>query len=373
MKFSIDRETLLRPLQLVAGVVERHQTLPIISNILVQAEAGGALTLTSTDLNEWLVARLEGVEAVEVEQSGETTIPAHKLATIWRSLPEGSRVSVGVKDQFAIVKTGRSRFSLATLPTEDFPTAEEAVGVVEFTLSSAEAKDMIDRVSFAMAQQDVRYFLNGMLLEVTSEHLRTVSTDGHRLCQCTVGKGVEGVDNRVQAIVPRKVVLELRRLLEDGEDELHITVSDKNIRVTRGMFTLTSKLIDGKFPDYERVIPQNAKLSVTGDRETLNRALQRSRILANDRAPCSKLSLEGDQMTIETNNTEGENATDVVPVEFTGAEPTQLAFNPDYLLDVIRVLGTESVRLRTAEPGSSALMDAQGDDSALYVVMPMRI
>lgn len=372
MKFSIDRETLLRPLQLVAGVVERHQTLPIISNILVQAEAGGVLTLTSTDLNEWLVARLEGAEAVEVEEAGETTIPAHKLATIWRSLPEGCRVSVTVEDQFAVVKTGRSRFSLATLSTEEFPNIEEAPAEVEFNLSSSEAKDMIDRVSFAMAQQDVRYFLNGMLLEVTSEHSRTVSTDGHRLCQCTLDKGVEGVE-KVQAIVPRKVVLELRRLLDDGEDELSITVSDKNIRITRGMFTLTSKLIDGKFPDYERVIPQNPKLSISGDRETLNRALQRSRILANDRAPCSKLSLEGDQMTIETNNAEGETATDVVPVEFNGTEPAQLAFNPDYLLDVIRVLSTETVRLSTAEVGSSALMEADGDDSALYVIMPMRI
>lgn len=372
MKFSIDREILLRPLQLVAGVVERHQTLPVISNILVQADAGGALTLTSTDLNEWLVARLEGADVVEVEQPGETTIPAHKLATIWRALPEGARVSLAVEDQFAVVKSGRSRFSLATLAAADFPALEDAAGEVEFSLSSAEAADMIDRVGFAMAQQDVRYFLNGMLLEVTSEHVRSVSTDGHRLCQCTLDKGVEGVE-KAQAIVPRKVVLELRRLLDEGEDELRVTVSDKNIRMARGMFTLTSKLIDGKFPDYERVIPRDLKLTVTGDRDVLSRALQRSRILANDRAPCSKLSLEGEQMTIETNNAEGEKATDVVAVEFTGAEPTQLAFNPDYLLDVIRVLGTETVRLSTAEAGSSALMDAEGDDSALYVVMPMRI
>ena len=177
-----------------------------------------------------------------------------------------------------------------------------------------------------MAQQDVRYFLNGMLLEVTAEHVRTVSTDGHRLCQYTLGKGVPGVE-RFQAIVPRKVVLELRRLLDDGEDELQLSISDKGIRVTRGMFSLTSKLIDGKFPDYERVIPRDPKLSLSGDRETFSRVLQRSRILASDRAPCVKLTVEGEQMTVVANNPEGEEAKDVVAVDYEG-EAVQLALQP---------------------------------------------
>ena len=367
MKFEIDREMLLRPLQLVAGVVERHQTLPILSNMLLQAGDGG-LTLTATDLSEELVAR---VDAVEVAEEGQVTVSAQKLATIWRSLPEGARVSVEVENQFAILKSGRSRFSLATLPVDDFPKVEQVEAEVEFTLSSAEAQEMIDRVSFAMAQQDVRYFLNGMLLEVTAEHVRTVSTDGHRLCQYTLGKGVAGVE-RVQAIVPRKVVLELRRLLDDGEDELQFSLSDKGVRMTTGMFSLTSKLIDGKFPDYERVIPREPKLSISGDRETFSRVLQRSRILASDRGPCVKLTVEGEQMTVVANNPEGEEAKDVVAVDYEG-EAVQLAFNPDYLLDVARVLGTETVRLSTAEAGSSALIEAVGDDSALYVVMPMRV
>lgn len=367
MKFEIDREALLRPLQLVAGVVERHQTLPILSNMHLQA-SGGALALTATDLNEELVAR---VADVEVAGEGEATVPAQKLSTIWRSLPEGARVSLEVENQFAVLKSGRSRFSLATLPVDDFPRIEEVKGEVEFTLSSAEAMDMIDRVSFAMAQQDVRYFLNGMLLEVTTEHVRTVSTDGHRLCQFTLGKGVAGVE-KIQAIVPRKVVLELRRLLDDGEDELNVSLSDKGVRVTKGMFSLTSKLIDGKFPDYERVIPQDPKLSISGDRETFSRVLQRSRILASDRAPCVKLTVEGEQMTVVASNAEGEEAKDVIAVDYSG-ETVQLAFNPDYLLDVTRVLGTETVRLGMAEAGSSALVEAVGDESALYVVMPMRI
>ena len=367
MKFEIDREVLLRPLQLVAGVVERHQTLPILSNMHLQAN-GGALSLTATDLNEELVAR---VADVEVAGEGEATVPAQKLSTIWRSLPEGARVSLEVENQFAVLKSGRSRFSLATLPVDDFPRIEEVKGEVEFTLSSAEAMDMIDRVSFAMAQQDVRYFLNGMLLEVTAEHVRTVSTDGHRLCQFTLGKGVADME-RVQAIVPRKVVLELRRLLDDGEDELHVSLSDKGIRVTKGMFSLTSKLIDGKFPDYERVIPQDPKLSISGDRETFSRVLQRSRILASDRAPCVKLTVEGEQMTVVASNAEGEEAKDIIAVDYSG-ETVQLAFNPDYLLDVTRVLGTKTVRLGMAEAGSSALIEAVGDESALYVVMPMRI
>ena len=212
MKFTAVREALLRPLQLVTGVVERRQTLPVLANLLIVAEQG-TLSITGTDLEVELVA----VEsAVTIEQEGRTTIPARKLTDIWRSLPEGAEVSVQVEGDRAIVRSGRSRFSLATLPAADFPKVESGPGDLELQMSKHDMQHLLDQVSFSMAQQDVRYFLNGMLLEVTSEYTRTVATDGHRLATFTVHVGAPGAE-RIQAIVPRKGVLELGRLLADAD------------------------------------------------------------------------------------------------------------------------------------------------------------
>ncbi len=367
MKFSIDREPLLRPIQLLAGMVERRQTLQILSNLHVQAGEDGVLTLAATDLSMGLVAK---VESADVTQAGETTIPAHKLAEIWRSVPENAAVEVEVDGQYVVLRSGRSRFSLATLSATDFPKSDDAPGDVELKLSSAELAGMIDRVGFAMAHQDVRFFLNGMLLEITSEHVRMVATDGHRLSQCTLERGVAGVEPK-QAILPRQLVLNLRRLL-NGEGDVQLSVSDKRVRAVFGMFNLTSNLIDGRFPDYKRVIPSSPPLVISGDRRSLIQALQRVRILTNDRVPGVKLQLAHDQMTILANNPEQEEATEVVSVGYAG-EPMQLGFNVDYLLDVLRVLGTDEWRMSLVEAGSSALLEAEGDDSAVYVVMPMKI
>ena len=368
MKFAIDREALLRPLQLIAGVVERRQTMPILSNACVRATADGGLTIAGTDLSMELVAH---VDSVDVSVGGEITTSAHKLADIWRSLPERAQITFETEKGQAVVRSGRSRFALATLPVDDYPSGDETAGTVEFSLTIADACELIDRVSFAMAQQDVRYFLNGMLLEVTGEHVRSVSTDGHRLAQCTLDKGVAGTE-RYQAIVPRKTVIELRRLLDGKDEEVRFSLSDNQIRVTRGAFSLTGKLIDGRFPDYERVIPRNPALSVSGDKNTLNQALQRARILTNEKFPGVKLIIEDEQMTIVANNPEQEEAREVVPVTYEGSG-MQLGFNVVYLQDVLRVVGSESIRISMAEPGSSALMEGEGDESALYVVMPMKI
>ena len=370
MKFSVDRETLLRPLQLVAGVVERHQTLPILSNLLVRAQSEGLLTITATDLSMELVAR---VDSVDVAQPGAATIHAHKLSDIWRSLPEGAKVDVAVEQQYAVVRSGRSRFSLATLSANEFPKLDDIDADANFTLTGAEAVDLIDRVGFAMAHQDVRYFLNGMLFEVAPDYVRTVATDGHRLSQYTLGQGMEGVTERVQAIVPRKVVQDMRRLFDGKkEEELRFSLSDKRIRMACGPFSLSSNLIDGRFPDYERVIPQSPPIFISGGRGAMSQALQRARILTNEKVPSVKLQLEGEQMTILANNPEQEEAREEVAVDFNG-EQMQLAFNVDYLLDVLRVLATETFRISMAEAGSSALMEADGDESAIYVVMPMKL
>lgn len=367
MKFTTNREALLRPLQLVTGVVERRQTLPVLANLLVVAGEDG-LALTGTDLEVELVAVERGVD---IGEPGEITIPARKLADIWRSLPEGAEVTVQVEGDRAIVRSGRSRFTLATLPAADFPKVESGPGDLKIELAQSELRRLLDRVSFSMAQQDVRYFLNGMLLEVTGDHTRTVATDGHRLAMCTLGQGVEGSD-RVQAIVPRKGVLELGRLLDDSDESVVLHMGANHLRVTLGSYTLTTKLVDGKFPDYEKVVPRRADRSMSGDRDTLRQAFARASILSNEKYRGVRLTLEPEQLTIQANNPEQEEAEEVVPVEYAG-DRLEIGFNVSYLQDVLNVLESDSVSLSVADANSSALIEGAGNDEALYVVMPMRL
>ncbi|HEY5647762.1 MAG TPA: DNA polymerase III subunit beta [Pseudomonadales bacterium] len=367
MKFTTNRESLLRPLQLVTGVVERRQTLPVLSNLLVVAREGG-LSLTGTDLEVELIAR---EDAVEIQREGEVTIPARKLADIWRSLPENAEVTVDVSGERAVVRSGRSRFTLATLPAADFPKVESGADDAEFKVSQQELRRLIDQVSFSMAQQDVRYFLNGMLLEVTSEHLRTVATDGHRLAMSTLSGAGAGGD-RVQAIIPRKGVLELARLLDDGDEEVLIHLGANHLRVARGPYTLTTKLVDGKFPDYEKVVPKDLGRTIVGDRDTLRQAFQRASILSNEKYRGVRLILEADLLTIQANNPEQEEAEEQVAVAYAG-DRLEIGFNVSYLQDVLNVLGTEQVQLSVSDANSSALIEGIGQDDAVYVVMPMRL
>ena len=367
MKFNTNREALLRPLQLVTGVVERRQTLPVLANLLVVAK-NGVLSITGTDLEVELVA----VEsAVELEQEGEVTIPARKLADIWRSLPEAAEISVRVEGDRAIIRSGRSRFSLATLPAADFPKVESGPGDLELRIARQEIRHLLDQVSFAMAQQDVRYFLNGMLLEVTQDHTRAVATDGHRLAMCTVAGGASGAQKK-QVIVPRKGVLELRRLLDGSDEEVVVQLGSNHLRVTHGQYTLTTKLVDGKFPDYEKVIPRDASRTISGDRETLKQAFVRASILSNEKYRGVRLIVESDQLTIQANNPEQEEAEEIVPVAYEG-ERMEIGFNVSYLQDVLNVLATEEVRISVSDANSSALMEGPGNDDAVYVVMPMRL
>ena len=368
MKFVADREPLLRPLQLATGVVERRQTLPILANIHVQASADGRLTMTATDLEVELVAHLD---SVAVDQPGEATIPARKLADIWRALPESSEVSVEVQEERAVVRSGRSRFSLAVLPPGDFPKVESGAEETQITLSSGDMRRLVDKVGFSMAQQDVRYFLNGMLLEVTTEHLRTVATDGHRLAMCTLVSSVSDVE-RLQVIVPRKGVQEMARLLDEADAEVRLSVSESHMRVSQGGYSLTSRLIDGKFPDYEKVIPADVSRTITGDRDTLRLAFQRASILSNEKYRGVRLSVEGEQLTVQANNPEQEEAEEIVGVHYEG-EPMEIGFNVGYLMDVLNVLPGDDVQLGVSEGNNSALIEAAGDDLASYVVMPMRL
>ena len=367
MKFSADREALLRPLQLVTGVVERRQTLPVLANLLVVAR-DGVLSLTGTDLEVELIA----VESnVEIVQEGEATIPARKLADIWRSLPDGAEVKVEVEGDRAVIRSGRSRFTLATLPVQDFPKVESGPGDVEFTIAQSRIRQLLDQVSFAMAQQDVRYFLNGMLLEVTPQHIRTVATDGHRLAMVTNSEGGAGED-RLQAIVPRKGVLEIGRLLDDSEDDVVVQLGANHLQVSRGAVTLTTKLVDGKFPDYEKVVPRDVSRTILGDRNTLKQAFLRASILSNEKYRGVRVIVEGEQLTIQANNPEQEEAEEIVSVEY-GGDRVEIGFNVSYLQDVLNVLSTEQVRLSVSDANSSALIEGTDDDDAVYVVMPMRL
>lgn len=367
MKFTTNRETLLRSLQLVTGVVERRQTLPVLANLLVVAE-GGRLTLTGTDLEVELVAVEEGLT---ISADGQSTVPARKLTDIWRSLPEGAEVSVETDGDRAIVRSGRSRFTLATLPAADFPKVESGPGDIELELPQGQLRNLLDQVGFSMAQQDVRYFLNGMLLEVTREHIRTVATDGHRLALCTLMRGV-GEGDRVQVIIPRKGVLELGRLLSDGDEPATVHVGSNHLRVSLGNHTLTTKLVDGKFPDYEKVIPRRAGHSVSGDRDTLKQAFNRASILSNEKYRGVRLVLDRDQLTIQANNPEQEEAEEVVAVDYAG-ERMEIGFNVSYLQDVLNAVSGDQVHLSVADANSSALIEGAGADGAVYVVMPMRL
>jgi len=371
MKLETTREALLKPLQLATGVVERRQTLPVLANLLVVAEKG-VLTLSGTDLEVEVQASIS--EGVDIKTEGRATLPARKLMDIWRSLPEGAAVSITVDGSKSTVRSGRSRFTLATLPAADFPSVEGGESSVELELEQPQLKRLIDRVSFSMAQQDVRYFLNGMLLEVDADGVRTVATDGHRLAQANL-TGVKADTSGggfCEAIVPRKGVGELSRLVSDSEATVSLAIGKGHLRATQGEYTLTTKLVDGQYPPYKKVIPQGADQTLIGDRETLRQAFYRASILSNEKYRGVRLSFENDLLTIQANNPEQEEAEESVAVEYAG-DSLEIGFNVSYLQDIMSVINTDSVRISLTDANSSALVEGDGEDDVLYVVMPMRL
>ena len=368
MKFVISRDALLKPLNLVAGVVERRQTLPILANILLVVD-GERVSLTGTDLEVELVGRVTlSVSAVE---SGEVTVPARKLVDICKSLPEGSDIEFTSAEGKVTVKSGRSRFTLSTLPAREFPNVEDSMGTHQFTVKQGQLKRLIDRTSFAMAQQDVRYYLNGMLWELEAKKIRVVATDGHRLAMCTLATDLNITDT-TQVILPRKGVIELSRLLLDEQADIAVVIGSNHVRATTEDFTFTSKLVDGKFPDYERVLPRAADKIVLGSRQELRQAFSRTAILSNEKYRGVRLKLTDNTLELVANNPEQEEAEEVVSVSYQG-ESLEMGFNVGYLLDVLGVLSGEQVKLSLADPNSSVLLEESEDGDSLYVVMPMRL
>lgn len=367
MKFSISRELLLKPLQLVAGVVERRQTLPVLSNILFKLR-GSELTMTATDLEVELVARLS---LDSPGQDGEATIPARKLVDICRSLPEASNIGFSFENQRVVIRSGKSRFALATLPAADFPSVENSASALEFVIKQDDLRRLIDRTSFSMAQQDVRYYLNGMLFELKGDSIRAVATDGHRLALCT--SQVEAPFQSIHhAIIPRKGVIELRRLLGEDGGDVRLTLGANHVRANLADFVFTSKLVDGKFPDYDKVLPKGGNKWVIGEKEQLRQAFGRAAILSNEKYRGVRLMLSSGLLTVVANNPEQEEAEEQIAVEY-GGEPLEVGFNVNYLQDVLVALGGQKVKLTLSDANSSMLIEDAGDGQALYVVMPMRL
>jgi len=366
MRFSIQREALLRRLQQVVGVVERRQTLPVLANLLVNVDASG-VALTGTDLEVEMVARTEA----ENLEPGEVTIPARKLFDICRALPDGCTIKFEQTGERVVVNAGRSRFTLATLPATEFPVIENIELVERVSLSEATLKSLMERTSFAMAHQDVRYYLNGMLLDLREHSLRCVATDGHRLALAETK-----VDSKISAsrqiIVPRKGVIELQGLFETGEGVVELEFGRNHLRVKRGGVTFTSKLIDGRFPDYEAVVPIGADKEVRVNRDELRAALQRAAILSNEKYRGVKLEVGPNRLRIVAHNPEQEEAVEEVEAK-TGVAELSVGFNVNYLLDALGALTGDDVMLCLRDGQSSCLIRKPESDDTRHVIMPLRL
>ena len=365
MKLTASREALLKPLQAVIGVVERRQTMPILANVLLVAK-DGQVAVTATDLEVELVATTE----VEVGAAGEVTVPGRKLLDICRALPEGAEVSVNLSGEKLNVKSGRSKFSLMTLPAAEFPTVEDINAGQTLTVAQGTLAKLLDKTHFSMAQQDVRYYLNGLLLETGKKHLRAVATDGHRLALCEVELDDKKMPEQ-QVIVPRKGVLELQRLLGDDGD-LEIELGSNHVRIQLEGIRFTSKLIDGRFPEYERVIPQDTSNQLTADREAFRGALQRTAILSNEKYRGIRLIIKSDGLLLQAHNPEQEEAEEEVEISYSG-DDIEIGFNVNYLLDALGAVESDEIELAVVDGNSSCLLREPGNDESKYVVMPMRL
>jgi DNA polymerase-3 subunit beta len=365
MKLTAPREEILGPLQSVIGVVERRQTMPVLSNVLIGAR-NNRLSITGSDLEVELVA----AKNLAVAQAGEVTVPGRKFLDICRAIPEKTEVTLSTEGDRLTIRAGRSRFTLSTLPAVEFPVIEEINAQQTLTVPQGEFRRLIDKTHFSMAQQDVRYYLNGMMLEAEGKQLRAVATDGHRLALCETELLVPA-KTRQQVIVPRKGVLELQRVL-GTEGNIELAIGTNHVRAQIGDIRFTSKLIDGRFPEYGRVIPANANRVIDADREVLRQALQRTAILSNEKFRGIRLTIKPDLLTLQAHNPEQEEAEEQLEVSYAGDE-IEIGFNVNYLLDALAAIDGDRVQVGLTDSNSSCLVTAPGVNSARYVVMPMRL
>jgi DNA polymerase-3 subunit beta len=366
MKLAIQREDLLRPLQIVSNVIERRQTLPVLSNVLVNLR-NNSLTLTGTDLEVEMIARL----ATENTEDGEITLPARKFLDICRALPENALIKIVVENNKAIIRSGRSRFSLATLPAADFPNIDPISSPFEFSVSQAVLKHLIEQTQFSMAQQDVRYYLNGLMFELLPGKLNGVATDGHRLAMCQTDMEIKETLNR-QVIIPRKGVMELMRMLEDTDSEVRVQLGENHMRLDLPDISFTTKLIDGKFPDYQQVIPINPDKTVTCDRLGLLQSLSRASVLSNEKYRGMRMQITPGLLKATVHNPEQEEAEEELEVNYQG-EDFEIGFNVSYFIDVLSAIQTSDVEIHFTDANHSCLINGAGDMACKYVIMPMRL
>lgn len=364
---KINKENFLKPLQAVAGIVERRHTLPILSNVLIEIDQTG-LSLIATDLEIQITATTPNT--VHAENTA-ITVSAKKMQDIVRALPDNAEIALDSKDSRLQLKAGKSQFNLQTLPAEDFPKlALSDEEVTEITLTQSTLRQLFNHVQYAMAQQDIRYYLNGLLLVLEPGTIKAIATDGHRLSLATMP--APSIQHSAEAILPRKTVTELIKLLADVEDEVKIHLGKNLVTFSFGNINLVSKVIEGKFPDYNKVVPSNYQNHVLLDRLTLLHAMQRASILSNEKFRGVRLVLTQNSLRVICNNTEQEEAEEEIEINYTN-EPLDIGFNVTYLLDVLNNINTSEVNCSFGDPNSSCLITVPGDDRFKYVVMPMRI
>jgi DNA polymerase III subunit beta len=368
MKLSILREELLKPLQLVTATVERRQTIAILSNVFLKV--GNELSILATDLEVELIINIPITRPAVV---GEVTVPARKLVDICRTLPEGAMIHFSIeKNNVLLIQSGRTRFSLATLPADEYPRIELTENTLEFSIEQQSLRFLLQRTHFAMAQQDVRYYLNGMLLEVKQGMIRSVATDGHRLALSTVEATI--INNTFsQVIIPRKGVVELLRLLEDSSNEVIVSMCANHIKVTYSHFTFTSKLIEGRFPDYLRVLPKGGDKIISLPRDQFKQSLLRTSILSNEKLRIIQLQLRNGLLRVLANNPDLEEAEEEINVDYS-QEDLDISFNVKYLTDIVDTIDDETVTMTFSNADSSILVEGnKGEGNSLFVVMPMRL
>lgn len=371
MRVTLERANLLKSLNHVQRVVERRNTIPILSNVLLKAEEG-TLTLKATDLDIEVTETVAG----SIEQSGATTVPAHILYDIVRKLPDGAEVMMAVgEDNTLKLVSGRSQFQLQMLPESDFPDLMASEFSHTFRMPCTDFKSLIDRTQFAISTEETRYYLNGIYLHCVNDGgkkmLRAVATDGHRLAQAQT-EAPDGADGMPGIIVPRKAVGEVQKLLEDPDASVTVELSDTKIRFSVAQVVLTSKLIDGTFPDYNRVIPADNDKELVLDRASFAAAVDRVSTIASDRGRAVKLSLSDGQLVLSVNNPDSGSAEEEIAVGYS-ADPLDIGFNSRYLLDITNQLSADETTLMLADPGSPTLIREKAQSGALYVLMPMRV
>ena len=367
MKCKLDRDTLIAPLQLVTNVIERRQTLPILSNVYLELKQG-VMTLIGTDLE---VEVSQEVSVAKEEANGACTVTARKLLDICRALPEGSIISLSGQGERLKLQSGRSRYTLQTLSAKEYPRIEPTNWATRIKLPAATLRRLFEKTAFSMAQQDVRYFLNGVLLEFSDQQVVAVATDGHRLArtECAVEQEAGATQ---QAIVPRKAVLEMSRFLAGSEEEITLEINPNHLRITRAGAVLTTKLIDGKFPDYRAVINQKLTREALAERQPLYEVLARTAVLTNDKYRGVRVSIEPGELKVSAHNPDQEEASDEITIVYDG-DGLEIGFNVTYLMDALRALHTDQVQLAFEDGNSGCLVRSPGNTTTEYLIMPMRL